>query len=88
MTLYLIKYQTRREEGISILQGDWQDKEMTIVADDDARDAVEVAVNVATNCDFRLKGIEVCGQVDAIMVRINPLVREYQNTTGKSTKVS
>ncbi len=66
MTAYLIKYQIRRRGGISIHQGDWQDKEVMVVAGDDARRALDEVVNAVQDQDFRLREIKVCMQVDMI----------------------
>ncbi len=66
MIVYLIRYQTRRREAVSIPQGDWQDKEVRVVAGEDAREALNELVGTIENIDFRLRGIEVCGRVDMI----------------------
>lgn len=70
MISYKIKYQTRRRESVSIWQGDWQDKEIVVVAGEDAREAVDDVVKVANillGKDFRLRGVEIIGQVDIIV---------------------
>lgn len=66
MISYRVMYQIRRREGVSISRGDWQDKEMRVVAGKDARDAVREVERVVHNNDFRLKSIEVLGQIDRV----------------------
>jgi hypothetical protein len=93
MTAYRITYQTRRRAGLSIHQGDWQNRENVVVAGDDARDAIDEIINGLGGYDFRLQSVEVTGQVTAIahnliaQARINPTNQESQNTTGKPTRV-
>lgn len=66
MTVYQIKYQTRSKEGLSIPQGEWQDKEEFIVAGDDAREAVDEVVRTIRNHDFRLIEVKSSGCVHRI----------------------
>lgn len=71
MTIYLIRYQIRYRSMVSIPQGEWQDKEMRVVAGDDARDAIDEVMNTVVDQDFRLKEIEVCGQIDIVTTKFN-----------------
>ncbi len=66
MISYTIKYQTRRKEGPAGPQGNWQDEEKVVVVEEDARDAIDEIVDSVTNCDFRLIGVKIIGQVDII----------------------
>ena len=70
MTIYLIKYQIRYRDMVSIPQGEWQDKEVRVVAGDDARDAVSEVIDTVAGQDFRLKEIKVCGQIDIIAQKL------------------
>ncbi|KKN91214.1 hypothetical protein LCGC14_0220820 [marine sediment metagenome] len=71
MTSYLIKYQTRRKHRCaSIPQGEWQDKEIRVVAGEDAREALDEILGTFKGFDFRLRGIEVCGQIDVIAQKL------------------
>lgn len=87
MTSYLVMYQIRRKRGVSISQGDWQDKEDVVIAGDDAREAVDEIVYGLSDHDFLLKGVKMMGQVTAIsrslglVARTKPIDRESQNTT-------
>lgn len=85
MIAYLIKYQTRRRCGASTHQGDWQDKEAVVVAEEDAREAVDNIVNDLRDHDFRLRGVEEVAQVTKIArrltVRTNPTDQGSQGTT-------
>jgi len=93
MTAYRITYQTLRKAGPSTHQGDWQDKEDVVVARDDAREAVDEIVGSLSGHDFRLKSVEVTGQVTAIarsltaQTRTSPTDQESQSTTGQPTTV-
>lgn len=62
MTTYLIKYQ--------IDEGEWLDAEKTVVADEDAREAINEVVDSLSGRSsyrgFRLKSIEIIGHVDTI----------------------
>ena len=67
MTVYLIRYQTRRKYiYASVPQGEWQDKEIRVVAGEDAREALNEILGTFKGFDFRLRGIEVCGRIDMI----------------------
>lgn len=66
MTSYLVTYQVRRKGGVGIPQGDWIDREMIVIAGDDAREAINETIDNNTNHDFRLREIKVNGRVDVI----------------------
>ncbi len=69
MISYRVIYQTRRKESISTWQGDWQDEEIVVVAGEDAMEAIDDVVKVASillGKDFRLRGVEIIGQVDIV----------------------
>lgn len=66
MISYKIKYQTRRRETVSAWRGDWQDKEIVVVAGDDAIEAINEVARVVLGKDFRLRGVEIVGHVDII----------------------
>ena len=71
MTSYLIKYQTlRKDDMANTRQNEWQDKEMTVVANNDAMDAIEVVRNINIDREFRLKEVEISGQVDVIIEKL------------------
>lgn len=67
MTSYRVTYQIRRREGVSISQGDWQDKEVIVVAGDDAMDAIWEVQNAVVDHDFRLRTVEVRERIDIIV---------------------
>lgn len=71
MIAYQIRYQTCRNGRLTIPSGDWQDKEKTVLADEDARGAVNKIIDSLQGYSFRLKGVEVVGQVDMI-AKTNP----------------
>lgn len=66
MTSYLVTYQVRRKGDVGIPQGDWIDREMIVIAGDDAREAINETIDNSTNHDFRLREIKVNGRVDVI----------------------
>lgn len=66
MTSYRVMYQTRRQASSGISPGEWRDKEMVIVAGDDAMDAIAFVLEKYSRFDIRIKGVKVVGQVDAI----------------------
>lgn len=68
MTAYRVKYQTRRKSNISIHEGDWQDKQKIILADDDAMPVIKVIVSDNKGFDFRLKEIHIMTNVDSVVV--------------------
>lgn len=70
ITSYKIIFQIRRKGNISIWQGDWQDKEVVILGGDDATEIVNEMATTFPHHDFRLKGVEIIGQVDAISLEI------------------
>ena len=66
MTAYRIKYQTRRKDKLTIPSGNWQYKEKTVLAGDDAREAIDKIVDSLQGYSCRLRGVKVVGRVDMI----------------------
>lgn len=67
MTSYRIRYKIRRRsDEASIGQGEWQDKEVRVVAGEDARKAVAAIYDTTEGHDFCLREIKVIGEVDII----------------------
>lgn len=69
MTIYLVKYQTRRREIVSVPQGDWLDKEIAVLAREDGWDALDQAFISCSGYDFRLKEVKIIGHVDIVATK-------------------
>ncbi len=81
MIAYRIRYQTKNNGCESVPIGDWINKKMVVVVEEDASDAVKaILADMPSNYDFRLKGIEITGRIDKIAI-INPKRQESQDTT-------
>lgn len=72
MTSYKIMYQVRTKAGKAGLPGgDWQDKESVVVAGEDAMEAVLATFWNNEINEFRLRGVELIGQVDIVVEQNN-----------------
>jgi hypothetical protein len=60
---------------LTLPSGDWKDKEKTVLADEDAREAINEIVDSLQGYSFRLKGVKAVGQVDMI-AKTNPTDQE------------
>lgn len=78
MTSYKVMYQIRRRSAVSIPKGDWQDKEDVVVAGDNAVEAIDEIGDNLRGYDFRLKGVEIVGQITKI---VKSIISET-NSTG------
>lgn len=71
MTSCMIRYQTRRKNKLAgIGQGEWQDKEVVVLAGDDAIEAVDAMADIDPDLEFRLKRVVKWGYVDIIAQRL------------------
>lgn len=62
----MVRYQIRRKSKLAgIGKGEWQDKEVVVLAGDDAIEAVDEVVD-NPGLEFRLKQVNVWGHVDVI----------------------
>ncbi len=66
MKTYIIRYQTRRKGSTTMRQGDWQDKEMCVVAGENAMEAWVAVIMDLRGMDYRLRSISVDRHVDLI----------------------
>jgi hypothetical protein len=66
MKVYIVKYQTRRKGNVSMRQGDWQDREMCVVAGENAISAWAEVIMSLRGVDYHLTSITVDRQVDLI----------------------
>lgn len=71
MTCYKVTYQTRHKNSPPGMAPDeWKDEELTIVAEDDAMEAIKIITDRIPAYYFRLCAVNVCGHVDAITRRL------------------
>ncbi len=71
MTSYRVKYQTRRKSKLAgIGQGEWQDKEVIVLAGEDAKEAIDEIVDIDPGLESRLKKVDAWGRVDVIARRL------------------
>jgi hypothetical protein len=66
MIAYAVRYQTRRKGNVSMGPGDWQDKEMCVVAGENAIDAWFDITATLVGVDYRLTSISVDRHIDLV----------------------